>query len=222
MQDHATIPEALGLFLPTTWRLHPAICRFISGAVYEDRLEPEPGTSRRVVRVPPKGVRWVPGEARVLFVPVEHEGNTQASDEEVARIRAIWRELKGREVADRKGKVVRERGLDDVIFVAPYNMQVRMLRQALPAGAKVGSVDKFQGQEAPVVVVSLCTSFGESGPRGLDFVLDKSRLNVAISRAQSLAIVVGDPRLARSPCGTVEQMAQLNLLCRLLEEGRPG
>lgn len=94
-------------------------------------------------------------------------------------------------------------------------MQVRRLQAALP-GARVGSVDRFQGQEAPVVIVSMCSSFGEYGSRGLAFLLDKSRLNVALSRAQVLAIVVGDPRIAATPCGSVADMERVNLYCRLV------
>ena len=80
--------------------------------------------------------------------------------------------------------------LDDFLFIAPYNAQVRALQAALPAGARVGSVDKFQGQEAPVCILSLCSSYGEYGSRGLAFILDRNRINVAISRAQCLAVVV--------------------------------
>ena len=89
--------------------------------------------------------------------------------------------------------------LDDFLFIAPYNAQVRALKAALPTGARVGSVDKFQGQEAAVCILSLCSSYGEYGSRGLRFILDRSRINVAISRAKCLAIVVGDPRIANSP-----------------------
>jgi len=107
----------------------------------------------------------------------------------------------------------------DILFVAPYNMQVYKLRRSLPEGAKIASVDKFQGQEAPIVIISMCASKGESGPRGMDFVLDKHRLNVAISRARSLAIIVGDSRLAETDCTTVTGMEQLNLYSWLQDTG---
>ena len=105
--------------------------------------------------------------------------------------------------------------IDDILFVAPYNMQVRVLQDVLPEGARVGSVDKFQGQEAPIVIVSLCASMGEYGSRGLSFILDRNRINVAISRAQTLAIVVADPRIAESDAHTINEMQLVNLFCRL-------
>ncbi len=186
LQDHATIPPDRGIFLDRTWRLHPEICRFISGAVYEDRLEPAPGNDRRVVRVPETGGRWIRSEAGLLFVPVEHEGNTQGSDEEVAVIREIVAELSGRQYTDKEGKVCGEISIEDILVVAPYNMQVRALQEALGTRDRVGSVDKFQGKQAPVVIVSMCASDVSSAPRGLEFLLSRNRLNVAISRAQSL------------------------------------
>jgi uncharacterized protein len=109
--------------------------------------------------------------------------------------------------------------LEDILFVAPYNMQVRGLQQALPPQARVGSVDKFQGQQAAVVIVSLCSSFGEAGPHGLNFLLDENRLNVALSRAQTLAVVVGNPRISGSPADRVADMERINLLCRLVHQG---
>ena len=219
LSDHATIPDDLGVFLPTTWRMHPAVCRFISDAVYESRLHPEPHTANRVVRLPKGGPSLVPAEAGVFFLPVEHEGNTQGSDEEVELIVRVVDELLTRERTDRQGQVVGRLSLDEVLLVAPYNMQVRKLRAALPAGARVGSVDRFQGQEAPVVLVSMCSSPGELGSRGLEFLMNKNRLNVAISRAQSLAIEVGDPRLALTACGKIEDMERLSLFCRIVGGG---
>jgi uncharacterized protein len=219
LKDLATIPPERGLFLATTRRLHPDLCRFVSGVSYEGRLAPHRSTAARVVRVPerlPAGAR-VRQEAGILFVPAEHEGNAEASDEEADVVAALVRELLGRELTDEQGRVAGTVGLADVLVVAPYNLQVRRLLRALPEGARVGTVDRFQGQEAPVSIVSLTTSAGEAGPRGLDFVLDRNRLNVALSRARSLAIVVGDPRLARSACRSVEQMVRLNLLCRIVE-----
>jgi len=217
LKDHATIPEDLGIFLPTTFRLHPEICESISGAVYEDRLKPEQRTADRVILLAP-GESRLARRAGIAFLPVEHEGNSQGSDEEVDEIVALSLELLARDWTPDPG-VTRQLTLDDILFVAPYNMQVRRLQQRLPDGARVGTVDRFQGQEAAVVVISMCTSAGESGPRGLEFLLDRNRLNVAISRAQCLAVVVGDPRLALTPCSTVEALERMNLYCRVIDVG---
>ncbi len=218
--DNATIPEDLGLFLDTSWRMHPEVCRFISAAVYESRLESEPGTANRVVRSPNKGKRLVTRDAGLLFIPVEHVGNVQGSDEEVAMIERIVAELAQCEHMGKDGQSLgRVDVAKDLLIVAPYNLQVRKLKKALPLGIRVGSVDKFQGQEAPVVIVSMCASPGEFGSRGLQFVLDQNRLNVAISRAQSLAIVVGDPRLVETSCGSIADMQRLNLYCWIQDVG---
>ena len=105
--------------------------------------------------------------------------------------------------------------LNDFLFIAPYNAQVRALKAALPEGARVGSVDKFQGQEAPVCILSLCSSYGEYGSRGLAFILDRNRMNVALSRAQCLAVVVADPRIACAIPGSLDEMMLLNLFCKV-------
>jgi uncharacterized protein len=214
LEDHATIPDTLGLFLDTSWRMHPDVCRFISEAVYEGRLMSEPKTANRVLRRPSGSTRRVSRDAGLLLIPVEHIGNVQGSDEEVAVIKQVVAELMECEHTDKDGVTLGKLDIaKDMLFVAPYNLQVRKLRKALPAGARVGSVDKFQGQEAPVVIVSMCASPGEFGSRGMQFVLDENRLNVAISRAQSLAIIVGDPRLVEAPCGSIADMKRLNLYC---------
>ena len=110
--------------------------------------------------------------------------------------------------------------LNDILVVAPYNVQVRMLKQALGPQARVGTIDKFQGQQAPVVIISMCSSAGDASPRGIDFLFDKNRLNVAILRAQSLAVVVGNPMIATSHCTTLKHLVELtNLYCRILSEG---
>jgi superfamily I DNA and/or RNA helicase len=160
-------------------------------------------------------------EAGIVFVPVEHDGCTQSSDEEVEVIERIVAELLGRTVVDQHGGP-RSMTLDDILLVAPFNMQVRCLRQRLGKAAKVGSVDKFQGQEAPVVIVSLCASSLDEAPRGADFLLSPNRLNVAVSRAQALAVVVGSPaRLAARP-RSIDEMKLVNLLCRLEQYAGAG
>ena len=161
--------------------------------------------------------RRIDQEAGIVYVPVEHEGNTQASIEEVEAVAAIVDELLGRRHTDLQGRDSGRIGHEDILVVAPYNLQVRKLQQALPEAVRVGTVDRFQGQEAPIVIVSLAASDGHRSPRGLDFLLDPNRLNVAISRAQSLAIVVGHPGLARTRCTGVEQLRRVNLFCRIVE-----
>ena len=107
--------------------------------------------------------------------------------------------------------------LKDVLVVAPYNAQVSDLLARLPKNARVGTVDKFQGQEAPVVIYSLTTSTPEDAPRGMEFLYSLNRLNVATSRAESAVIVVGNPRLFEPDCKTPRQMQLANALCRYRE-----
>jgi uncharacterized protein len=211
LQEHATIPATLGIFLAVSYRMHPDICRFISDMAYEGRLQAAAENKHQRLALPATGGQWVRQEFGLVFCPVEHEGNTQGSEEEVSRIVEIVGELRGRTLSNKEGGT-RPLALEDILFVAPYNLQVRRLQERFP-GARVGSVDRFQGQEAPVVIVSMCSSAGEFGSRGLEFLLDKNRMNVAISRAQTLAIVVGDPRIATTQASTVEQMEKLNLFC---------
>lgn len=205
--DDPTIPPDRGLFLERTWRMHPAVCRFISEIVYEGRLDPAEGMERQLL----DGV-----DAGIRYLPVEHEGRSQSSPEEAARIAEEIERLIGRRYTAAAGKswVLR---YQDVMVVAPYNAQVRALRSFLPADVRVGTVDKFQGQEAPVVFYSTASSSGSDIPRGLEFLFSRNRLNVAISRAQCLAYLVGNPRLLEVRSRTVEQMRMVNALCRAAE-----
>jgi uncharacterized protein len=158
----------------------------------------------------------ITSESGIVFSPVEHDGNIQQSDEEVERVKAIYSELCGRAYTDKEA-IIRPLALEDFLFIAPYNAQVRALQAVLPQGARVGSVDKFQGQEAPVCILSLCSSYGEYGSRGLAFILDRNRINVAVSRAQCLAVVVADPRIAGAIPGSLDEMMLINLFCKLTD-----
>ncbi|MFC3053797.1 TM0106 family RecB-like putative nuclease [Kordiimonas pumila] len=215
LQDHATIPDNLGVFLPVTYRCHPDVTGLISEQVYEGRLRAAESTSRHKIEA--KGP-LITRSSGVQFVPVMHEGNTQGSDEEVAVIKDIVSELLGTHYwPEIEGGELRVLALNDILFVAPYNFQVNKLRVALGPEAKIGSVDKFQGQEAPVVIMSMCASDATESPRGLDFLFNKNRLNVALSRAQALAIVVGSPALANTPVSKPEQMELINFYCAIVE-----
>lgn len=114
-----------------------------------------------------------------------------------------------------KESVNQERAMtvEDILVVSPYNMQVNLLQGLLPARARVGTVDKFQGQEAPVVIVSMTTSSAEDIPRGMEFLYSRNRINVAVSRAKCLAIIVASPQLLEAPCSKIEQMGLVNTLC---------
>lgn len=211
LKGHAVVPPELGVFLGTTYRMHPDVCSFISDCYYEGKLQSAPQAANHKLALP-DDPEPVPLETGILFHPVPHTGNTQDSPEEVAAIQGILKSLLGRTFTDSEGRS-RPLGLEDILFVSPYNLQVRRMEKSLPAGAKIGSVDRFQGQEAPVVIVSLCSSAGEFGNRGLSFILDRNRLNVALSRAQALAIVVGDPNIANTDAGSVKELGLLNVFC---------
>ena len=215
LDGHATVPEDVGIFLGESRRMHPDVCRFISEAVYDCRLRSIPETSRhRVLRAP--DTTLVPAEAGIVWHPVDHDGNRHSSDEECDAIVALVEELLRRRVVDRDG-VERDMTPEDILIVAPFNVQVRCLRHRLDPRIQIGSVDKFQGREAPVVIVSLCSSTLEEAPRGASFLLSPNRLNVAVSRAQALAIVVGCPDLMDVRCKSVEEMKLVNLLCHLVQ-----
>jgi predicted RecB family nuclease len=212
---HAVVPPNYGLFLGESRRMHPEVCTFISESIYEGRLGAHIDCSKQRIELPLGGGTLITRECGILFSPVEHDGNIQRSDEEVDRVVTIYEELVGRRFTASDGSQ-KALELDDFLFISPYNAQVRALHARLPAGAQVGSVDKFQGQQAPVCILSLCSSCGEYGSRGLRFILDQNRINVAISRAKCLAVVVGDPRIAGDNASSIETMRLLNLFCKLV------
>jgi uncharacterized protein len=207
------MPPDRGLFLDRTWRLNPEICAFTSEIYYEDRLGPVPGLElQRLAGKEPatgSGLRWI---------PVEHTGNQNESPEEAATIGALVRSIldSGTTWTTDKGKPV-TLGLEDILVVAPYNAQVAAIEQVLPRGARVGTVDKFQGQEAPLVIYSMASSSAEDAPRGMEFLYSPNRFNVATSRARCLVILVANGRLFFPECRTPEQMRLANGLCRFLE-----
>lgn len=211
LDGRATIPPAEGVFLSQSWRMHPAVCQFISDAVYDGRLRSAGGAERRHLALAADAHSSL-AAAGIRFIPVEHSGRSQSSEEEASAVCALYASLLKQEFVEKSGE---RRGLliNDILVVSPYNLQVNLLKQVLPEGVRVGTVDKFQGQEAAVVIVSMATSSGDELPRDIEFLYSKNRLNVAISRAKCLALVVASPQLMSIRCNTPEQMALVNTLC---------
>jgi uncharacterized protein len=207
---HPTVPPDRGIFLERTRRMHPGVCRFVSEVIYEGRLEGLPELARQDTDF----------GAGLRFLPVDHVGCVAAAPAEAERIAREIRVMRAGSWTDRTG---RRLPLDDSDFmvVAPYNAQVRQIRRALEAagmgGVPVGTVDKFQGREAPIVFYSMATSSAEDVPRSLEFLFSRNRLNVAVSRAMCLACIVASPRLLESRARTIEQMRLINALCRFVE-----
>jgi len=212
-----TIPDDRGVFLGTTFRMHPEVNRFISEHIYDGKLQPATETAKRQILVPDDYQGPLNKPAGIVFIPVNHQGNSQSSEEEVLQIVHLRNELIGRTLLNTDGSQ-RKVTHSDILYVAPYNHQVSLLRKALGDEAKVGSVDKFQGQEAPIVIISMCSSQADDSPRGMDFIFDKNRLNVAVSRAQSLAVIVANPNLTQASISHVEQVSKVNLMAALMQE----
>ncbi len=206
------MPDQFGLFLDGSWRLHPDISFYTSEVFYEGRLHSHPGReSLYLLGVPPlsgTGIR---------FLPVPHSGQTSESPEEASEVAQLVRGLLSSDptYTDAEGIThLLEEG--DVLLITPYNAQVRALGEALP-GFRIGTVDKFQGQEAPISIYSMATSSPEEAPRGMEFLYSLNRLNVATSRAQCVALVVASPTLLRVRCRTPRQMRLANALAWLME-----
>ena len=215
LQGKATISQERGVFLKDTWRMHPDVCQFISDAVYAGRLEAESNNAKQML-VLKQGVHASVKPTGISFIAVKHTGCSQRSDEEASLIAAVFEDLLASSFIDRSG-TQHQMTVENILVVAPYNMQVNRLKQVLPEGARVGTVDKFQGQEAEAVLVSMTTSSGEYLPRDIDFLYSKNRLNVAISRARCWAGVVASPDLLDVNVSTPTQMALVNTLCWVQE-----
>jgi uncharacterized protein len=212
LEGRKTLADEAGLFLDETWRLHPRICAFTSELFYEGRLRSRAGLEKQSLA----GSTPFAGSG-LFFVPVEHEGNQNSSTEEVNAVARIVASLHAPGVTwtDSEGRVKRLQD-SDILVVAPYNSQVAALSLRLP-DTRVGTVDKFQGQEAPVVIYSMTSSSAGDAPRGMGFLYNPNRLNVATSRARCACILVATRRLLEPDCGSPEQMRWANSMCRYRE-----
>lgn len=211
------IPDHLGIFLDGTWRMPPAITAYTSEVFYAGRLHSHLG--REVLAL--HGAPPLSGTG-IRVLPVVHQGRSNESPEEAQAIAGAVEALFASEPtwtrSDGRQRPLRE---EDVLVITPYNAQVALLAEALP-GLRIGTVDKFQGQEAPVAIYSMATSSADLAPRGMEFLYSLHRLNVATSRAQALAVIVASPELLRVTCRTPRQMRLVSALARLWEMTEVG
>jgi uncharacterized protein len=212
LMGHAVIPDDKGIFLERTYRMHPTVCAPLSDIVYEGKLQTDADNCKQAITIPDP--RLIPLANGILNVTVQHEDNTQCSQEEVHVVQQLIDELKTGFFTNKLGelKLITE---DDILVITPYNMQVNLLKDNLNDTLKIGTIDKFQGQEAAVVIISMAVSSIEDSPRGLDFVFNINRLNVAVSRAQALAIIVANQDLEQCSVHSLEQMKKVGFFCRL-------
>jgi uncharacterized protein len=211
--DALTLPDERGVFLAETRRLPPSISAFTSEVFYQGRLQSIAGLEQQRIG----GTAALSGSG-LRYVAVEHRGNTNRSEEEVEVIGRNIAELfaAGATYIDAEGRE-RTLGPSDLMVIAPYNAQVAALRRRLPAEIAVGTVDRFQGAQAPVVFYSLTSSSAEDAPRGMEFLYSLNRLNVATSRAKALVVLVASPGLIAARCKTPRQMKLANALAAYIE-----
>jgi predicted RecB family nuclease len=215
--DAITVSADRGVFLGISYRMHPGVCAFVSELMYEGRLHSAQSCANQAV----VGSGGELDGAGLRAMPVVHSGCSSESLAEAERIADAIAQLRGATIvgSDRSQRACEPER--DVLVVAPYNAQVALLRRVFAqrglGNINVGTVDKFQGQEAPIVFFSMTTSSGEDVPRDLEFLFDRNRLNVAISRARALAVLVSSPTLLAIRCTTVDQMQLVNALARFHE-----
>ena len=220
MNNEKVVPNNKGIFLEKSWRLEPSIAAIVSDLFYEGKLKSNiKNKSNKIIwkshlqlsndiEIPNQGFH---------FENVPHLGNSQTSKEEASKIKDIVEKLYGSKYEYfSEGKIISgEITNKEILVIAPYNAQVNLLKSYLHDKARVSTVDKFQGQEAPVSIFSLTASSGNDAPRGLDFLLQPNRLNVAISRAKCLSIIVGSNQLALTSVQTIRDAELINTFCKI-------
>jgi uncharacterized protein len=211
--NNSVIPDTQGIFLERSYRMHPNVLLPLSEVVYDGKLRAAPLNERQAIVIP-EGKLIKQGNG-LLVINVEHSGNRQSSEEEADVINELISELKTGTFTDKHGEQ-RRISDEDILVVAPFNMQVNLLRERINGNCAIGTIDKFQGREAACTIISMSVSDLEESARGIDFIFDIHRLNVAVSRAKALAIIVVNPGLERCKVTSLNQMAKASFFCRLL------
>ena len=214
LEDKDTIPPDKGVFLNVTRRLNNKICNYISSSFYDSRLTSDPITETRSVSLKLDPIK----NEGLFYVPIEHSGCSQRSDEEADLVEKTYNKIINKEF--KAGKNIGKISSKDIMVVAPYNAQANNIRERLKKeydDVRVGTIDLFQGQEAKVVLISMTTSDVESLPRHKDFFFSRNRLNVAISRAECVAIIIFNENLLLASASSIKEMKLMNSFCKLLK-----
>ena len=219
MNGLEVIPPNKGIFLPISFRLAPAINNVVSELFYQGKLKPNTKNSENKIIWEQASIekdKSIYPDSGVMFVPVRHQDCSLKSEEEAEKIKQLIKLLLSSKykLASDKEKFISE---EDILIIAPFNVQVNYLKRKLNKKLKIGTVDNFQGQEALISIFSLTSSSGEDAPCGLDFILEPNRLNVAISRAKILSIIIGSPLIAESYCNNIDEAVKLNNFCKLID-----
>ena len=215
----AVVPRDRGVFLHTSYRMHPSICGFISSTFYDGKLHAAPDCSAIELGGPGVGLTWI---------PMIHTGRSVASVEEAERTLELVLSLLGTQFVDRNGDAfVLEARPEHFMIVVPFNAQKRKIRELLASDPRtqalvdsVGTVDKFQGRQAAVVIYSMTSSSGGDAPRGIGFLFSRERFNVAISRAKAHAFVLGTNELLNTRAGSIDQMRMIAALSAFVESAQ--
>jgi len=212
LEEQDTIPVSRGIFLSETRRLTKEICDYISSSFYESRLKPHMATEERSLSLELKNIK----NKGIFYLPTDHTDCSQRSDEEANIIKDFYSKIIGKDSFDKEKK--KKISIEDIMVVAPFNMQVNTLQKVInEPNARIGTIDKFQGQEAKIVFISMTSSDPENLPRHKEFFFSRNRLNVAISRAQCVAIILFNPKLLLASCQRINEMRLVNNFCKLLK-----
>ena len=213
LEKYDTIPPEKGIFLDKTRRLNENICHYNSESFYDSRLQPDPVTKERYIKLNSK---VLPNEG-IVYLSMDHSNCSRKSNEELDKIKELTASFLGKPCKDSDKSPEAKLSIEDILVIAPFNMQANNLSRGLPKGARVGTIDKIQGQQAKIVIISMTSSDPDNIPRQKDFFFSRNRLNVAISRAQCLAIILFNPKLLNAACQKIEEMKLINNFCKLLK-----
>ena len=211
--DLETVSEDRGIFLDTTYRMTPSINEFISNNFYDGRLKCDENNKNRKILFKKNSIIQSDG---IYYLEMDHEGNSQTSEEESLIVKKLINEFIGLDFIEKDG-TKRKLELKDILVITPYNAQTNLILSKVDKDTRVGTIDRFQGQEAPITIISMTSSDTDSMPRNREFFFNKNRLNVAISRSQCVSIILFNPNLLDVYPTTEEQLKLFNNFCKILK-----